>query len=352
MNERPIRILQCVVKMDIGGAESFIMNLYRKIDKSKVQFDFLTSLPGMYDEEIKKLGGKIFRIEYYKKTGVFKYYLSLIKFFKETNYNIVHSHMDCMSAVVLLAAKKNNIPNRIAHSHSTNNSGNILYKMYKNIFKKLINKVSTVKLACSKESAEWLFQKEAKKAKVILNGIEIDNFLYREGFKKEIRLRYNIPFDSFVVGHVGRMETVKNHKYLIDIFNEYFKKNNNSFLLLVGDGSLRKELEEKVQSLNIAKNVIFAGNVFDTFKYYSSMDIFVFPSLYEGLPLTLIEAQANGLPCIISENITKEIILNENVLYSNNIKIIKNKRLNSNEKIQSFNINNVLKVIEDIYDIK
>lgn len=308
MKKQPKRILHCVVTMDIGGAETLIMNLYRNIDRNKVQFDFLTSLPGAYDEEIEKLGGKIYRIPYYKKVGMSKYYHSLLNFFEHNHYDIVHSHMDCMSSIVLKAAKKKKVSKRIAHSHNTNNSGNIIVRLYKNLLKLMINRVANVRLACSNEAGKWLFGKN-KEYTVIKNGIEMSKFFYNEQLSKKHREKLNISEDAFVLGHVGRFDNVKNHKFIIEIFNEIRKIKENSYLLLIGDGSLRKTIEEKVVDYNLEDKTIFTGKILNAYEYYSVMDSFVFPSFYEGLPLTLIEAQTCGLKCFISDNITNEVMI-------------------------------------------
>lgn len=309
------RVLHCVVKMDVGGAETFIMNMYRSLNRDEIQFDFLTSMSGIYDDEIEKMGGHIYRIPYYKESGLLQYYLNIKQFLKSHLYMTIHCHMDCMSGLVLQAAKDCKIPIRISHSHSTNNSGGILYRMVKNIIKLNINRVATKKIACSQMAGKWLFGCDTSQFKVINNGIDVQRFEYQLEIRDKIRQHLNISPDSIVIGHVGRMETVKNHQFLIDIFYQ-FQQSYNAELILVGDGSLRATIEEQVQKYQLKNKVHIIGNVLNVYEYYNAMDLFVFPSLYEGLPLTLIEAQVNGLPVIASNTITSEVNLSNQVIFS------------------------------------
>ncbi|MEG2232467.1 MAG: glycosyltransferase [Bacilli bacterium] len=359
--EKIIRVLHCVVKMDVGGAENLIMNLYRSIDKNVIQFDFLTSLPGIYDEEIKKMGGKIYHIPYYKKTGMFSYYFNLLKFFKFNKYNTVHSHMDCISGVILLAAKKRGVNKRISHSHSTKNSGNFIFKMYKNLCKLFINKAANIKLACSKEAATWLYGNKASGVIVIKNGINMKNFIHNDQTNIFLRKELNIPTDAFVIGHVGRFEKVKNHKFIIEIFDEFNKLFSNSFLVLIGNGSLINQIKDFVATKKNSQNIIFIDNVLDIYNYYNLFNAFVLPSLYEGLPLTLIESQTAGLDSFISTNITDEVNISKlihkidlkqsNKFWAQTILATSTKNFINLEQISlsGFDIGDTLKKIVSIY---
>ena len=297
------RILHVVGGMNQAGTENFIMNLYRNIDKSKVQFDFLVNRPGFFDEEIRNLGGRIYMIPALQKVGYFRYIKCLDNFFNDhrNEYQIIHSHINKVSGLILERAKKHGIPIRIAHSHGSSYVCNIFARTYKELLGKKILKNATHYFACSEDAAKFLFANEYKNAYMIKNGIDTKKFIYSPEKRKEIRKKYNISDDSVVVGCVGRFNSTKNHLYLIDIFNEYNKINKNSYLMLVGEGELEEKIKEKVSSYNLNDKVIFAGITRETEKYYSSFDVFVLPSISEGLGIVLIEAQISGLNCLTSK---------------------------------------------------
>lgn len=304
---KPIRVLHVVVNMNRGGAETLIMNLYRNIDRTKVQFDFLTCKDGIFDSEIKELGGTIHRIPYVSEVGHFGYIKSLNDFFCSHNdYTIVHSHLNRMSGFVLRAAKKAGIHYCISHSHNTGGEGGFLTKGYKWYSGLFIPSNSDYTLACSQAAAKWLFGKKASYARLLNNGIEPEMFRYSPDIRIMKRQELGIS-DQFVIGHVGRFTKQKNHKFLVEIFAEFVKRKPESTLLLCGDGILRKDIERRVKELNIQSNVKFLGVRSDINQLLQAFDLFLFPSLHEGLPVTLIEAQAAGIPCLISDEITKEV---------------------------------------------
>lgn len=306
----PIRVLHVVVNMNRGGAETLVMNLYRNIDRTKVQFDFLTCKPGAFDEEIRKLGGIVHRIPYISDIGHFKYIKELTQFFSEHNdYKIIHSHLDKMSGPVLRAANKAGIPIRISHSHNTQSEGGIAVKTYKWFAGRLIPSHSTSFFACSNEAAKWLFNGKSRSTQIIKNGIKYESFAFSNEVRKEIRSELGLTPKDFVLGHVGRFYPQKNHSFLIDIFAQFSKRNDRAVLLLIGDGPLRSEMEEKVRSLHLEHKVKFLGVRSDINRILQGMDLFVFPSLHEGLPVSLIEAQGADLPCLISDCISQEVDL-------------------------------------------
>lgn len=313
-----IRVLHIVTKMNLGGLENMIMNYYRNIDRNKIQFDFLVQggERGEFDDEIIELGGKIFNVN---RINFFKPYLyekEVYAFLKEhPEYEIVHSHINAFSKLSLSAAKKANVPNRLAHSHISKLDFN-LKNLYKNFIKIGINKYATEKLACSQIAGEWLYGKNSDFL-IFNNAIDIDRFKYNEEKRNRIRKELGISEQEIVVGHVGRFCEQKNHKFLIDIFKEYQKNETNSKLLLVGDGHLRNDIEKQIADLNIEDKVILIGNKKNVEDYYNTMDLFLFPSLFEGLPLTVIEAQINGLTCVSS----KDVVTNE-VDVTNHVKFI------------------------------
>lgn len=306
----PIRVAHVIGNWLGGGVESVVMNYYRNIDRNKVQFDFLcsessTDIPY---EEIEKLGGRVFIVPNYTK--VVKYQKELQKIFKENNYKIVHSHISTMSVFPLRAAKKAGVPIRIAHSHSTTNKKEKKKNLLKQVLRPFSRVYATDYMCCSELAGRWLFgNKEYDKGNIYLlnNAIDLDKFKYNESLRKEKRKELGINDDTLVIGHVGRFVEQKNHRFLIDIFNEIHKKNNNSVLLLAGQGPLMDEIKNKVISLKLEKNVKFLGQRNDIDKLYQAFDVFLLPSLYEGLPVVGVEAQATGLLCELSNDMTKEI---------------------------------------------
>ena len=308
----PIRVLQVVTYMGRGGLETMLMNYYRNIDRSKVQFDFLTHRDERwdYDDEIESLGGKIYHLP--KLNPFSKSYLNdLDKFFKEhKEYQIVHCHQDCLSGVVLKVAKKNGVRFTIAHAHSASQDKNLKY-IIKTLAKKNIKKYSDKMFACGEEAGKWMF--ETDNFEVLNNAIDTDLYTYNKEKADKVKKKFDIE-NKFVVGHVGRFNYPKNHKFIIDVFYEVQKIKEDSVLMLVGDGDLRHEIEQKVQDLGLSDKVIFTGVRSDVNDLMQGMDVFLFPSLYEGLPVTMVEAQASGLKCIISDKVPLECKMTENVV--------------------------------------
>lgn len=312
-----IRVLQVVTLMNRGGLESMLMNYYRNIDRNKIQFDFLEHRDGNHDytEEILSLGGKIYHVPNVNPFNTNNYLNELNDFFKKhsSEYTIVHSHLDSMSAYPLKYAQKYGIPVRIAHSHNTNQEKNLKYlvKMYS---KTKIKKFTTNQFACGKEAGQWLFS--SNDFQIMNNAIDTEKYIYNSISSLQMKKSLNIS-GKFVLAHIGRFNKQKNHDFLIDIFKEVYKNDNNSILLLVGVGELEGKVKDKVKRLGLTKVVKFLGLRNDIPDLLQAVDVFVFPSLFEGLPVTLVEAQASGLPCIVSENITDEVKLTENIKYLN-----------------------------------
>ena len=306
-----IRVLQVVTYMGRGGLETMLMNYYRNIDRDKVQFDFLTHRDERwdYDDEIESLGGKIYHLP--KLNPFSKNYLNALdKFFKEhKEYQIVHCHQDCLSGVVLKAAKKNGVKFTIAHSHSTNQDKNLRY-ILKILEKRKIPKYADKLFACGKEAGEWMFNNN--NFEVLNNAIDTDLYVYDKEKSHSMRKKLGIE-NKFVIGNVGRLYYPKNHQFIIEIFNEVQKIEKESVLLLVGEGSLRESIEKRIDELGINHKVILTGIRSDVNDLMQAMDVFLLPSLYEGLPVTMVEAQASGLKCIISDKVPIECKLTNNV---------------------------------------
>lgn len=301
-----IRILQIVPNMQAGGLENFIMNIYRKINKEEVQFDFLVHYKEkkFFDDEIEQLGGKIYRFSLRDDNNIIKYIIELNKFYKEhPEYKIIHCHMSSIGFINFLIAKKNGIKVRIAHSHNTNTEKNIK-GIIKSIMIKPLKYISTDNFACSIPAGKYLFKN--KPFKIIHNAINIDLYKYNEKIRNEERKKMNLE-NKLVVGHVGRFELQKNHKYIIDVFKEVLKEKNNATLLLAGNGSLLDEIKQYAKEKGVFNNVKFLGVVKDTYKLYQVMDCFILPSFFEGLPVVGIEAQVSGLKCYFSKKITQEV---------------------------------------------
>ena len=320
IDNEPIRVAQIIGKWIGGGVESVVMNYYRHINKSKIQFDFIcdedsTNIPY---EEIEKMGGKVILIPPYQK--VFKYHNRLKKVLKEGNYKIVHSHINTLSVFSLFAAKCAGVPVRIAHSHSTTNKKEKKKNLLKQILRPFSKIFATDYMCCSELAGRWLFgNKEYDNGNVYLlnNAIDLDKFKYDEEKRKKKRKELNIEDDTLVIGHVGRFVEQKNHRFLIDIFNEVHKQKENSILLLAGQGPLMEEMKEKVKILGIEDSVNFLGQRNDINELYQVMDLFLFPSLYEGLGMVAVEAQVSGLPCVVSTEIPKIAKVTKKITFIN-----------------------------------
>ncbi len=300
---QPLRILHIVTYMGRGGLETMLMNYYRNIDRSKVQFDFLVhrDFKADYDDEIESLGGRIYRISKLNPFS-FSYYKALNKFFSEHKYKIVHCHLDCMSAIPLSVAKKYNIPVRIAHSHTSYQDKDFKF-VIKVIAKKFIHKYATTLFACSEIAGKWMFGNH--NFELLNNAIDTKKYIFNEIIQSKVKCQFNLN-NNFVIGHVGRFDPPKNHDFLIDIFNEVYKKDNTAKLVLVGSGDLQKTIENKVENYGLTHNVLFLCSRDDVHEILQAFDVFVFPSLYEGLGIVAIEAQCAGIPCIVSDTVPED----------------------------------------------
>lgn len=364
--EEPIRIPQIVGKWLGGGIEAVVISEYLAMDKSKIQFDFIcdedsTNIP--YDL-IEKNGGRVIIIPPYQKA--FKYHKELKKVLKENNYEIVHSHISTMSVFSLFAAKCAGVPVRIAHSHSTTNKKEKKKNLMKQVLRPFSKVFATNYMCCSELAGRWLFgDKEYDKGNVYLlnNAIDLDKFKYDEKLRKKKRKELGIKDDTLVIGHLGRFVAQKNHTFLIDIFNEIHKKNNNSILLLAGQGPLEEEIRNKVKDLNLDDSVKFLGQRNDANELYQAFDVFLLPSLYEGLPVVGVEAQASGLLCYLSDDMTKETkvlditkfmsLNNTPEEWADNIldDVKKYKRIDTSKEMtaKNFNIKEEAKKLEEYY---
>lgn len=317
--QKPIRIVHNIASLHLGGSQAFVMNVYRNIDRSKVQFDFVVTpetKEGFYDE-ITNLGGKIFTCPRYKGTNHIQYNKWWDDFFnKHPEYKVIHGHVRSTASIYLKIAKKHELVT-IAHSHSTSN-GNGISAIVKRIIQLPIRKQADFLFACSDKAGKWLFGEKAitqQNYYMIPNGVDLKRFEFDINKRYQMRMTLGIKEDTMVLGHIGRLSTPKNHKFLLNVFNQYHKINSNSKLLLVGDGELFESIKQHINKLDINDAVIMTGSKQNTEDYYQIMDIFLFPSLWEGLPVSVVEAQANGLQCIISDVITHDVDLTALIQY-------------------------------------
>ncbi len=316
------RLLCIVGSMNAGGAETFLMKIYRALDKSQYQMDFVVAIreEGFYDKEIKNMGGKIYHISP-KSQGILKNFFSIRKIVKENKYKyVLRTSQHSLSALELLSARLGGAKVTIFRSSNSNTTSTskkelILHKICMFMPRLFAN----VRIAPSTEAAEFMFGKNCIKtgrAFLLNNAVDIELF----SFDADARLRYRKEFgigDGILIGHVGRFNQQKNHAFLIDIFNEIVTRNIDAKLILIGTGELENDVLEKVKKYKLEERVIFTGVRSDVSKIYSAMDVFLFPSLYEGMPNTVIEAQTSGLKCLVSDAITQEAAVTDAVYFSN-----------------------------------
>jgi len=310
MNQ-PIRILHVLGSTNLGGAESRIMDLYRHIDREKIQFDFLvhSTKEGFFEPEIKQMGGNIYYLPSFRVYNYFKYKKACRKFFAEhREFKAVQGHMTSTASIYLPQAKKAGIPITIAHARSAGVDVGIKGFITKILRKNLYRKCDYM-FACSDLAARAVFgdkRYEEGETVFVPNAVDTKEFAPDEIIRGEIRKQYGLE-DSFVIGHVGRFHYAKNHEFLLEVFAKIRMKNANFKLFLLGDGPRRKEMEAKAGELGIDKDVIFAGNKNPVAPFYQAFDAFLFPSRFEGMPGTVVEAQAAGLPCLVSDSITSQV---------------------------------------------
>ena len=366
-----IKVIHSVSIMNRAGQETLLMNIYRRIDREKIQFDFQCSdsRAGDYDAEIKKLGGEILylgenkiRIPYLKYLGdvVLQY-----KFFKKySEYDVFHIHTyHAFNAwLCIVGAKLAGMRHIILHSHNSQGMHPGLHK----IFRKALGAMKIERYACSREAAEWMFGKKCVKKNqvhIVKNGIVPEEFAFSEAGRKAKRKELNIE-DKVTIGHIGRFAKQKNHEFLLGIFKEFVKLEKNAVLLLIGDGELRPFIQKKAEELGVLEKVKFLGIREDIKELLWAMDVFVFPSLYEGLGISAVEAQAAGLPCLLSTGVPTECKMTDDVEFlslevsaevwaEQMRKICKQGHLNTERAINraGYNINETVQFLENNYCI-
>ena len=315
--KQPLRVLHFQGRMGKGGAETFMMNAYRNIDRTKIQFDFLIyddfEDVKPYNKEIHDLGGKIYSVPNPNK-NILAYIQAVKRLLKDKHFDIVHNEIFFGGGLNLFLAKQAGISKRVAHSHATTDGkgNNFAINTIRKIFQRMLLKNATDYLACSYEAGIGLYGKNQPFI-FVPNGIDLESYQNISQSKEEIRSKIAISQNALVIGNIGRFEEQKNHDFLIDIFEKVVKKRPNSHLILIGEGSLEEKMKEKVINLGLQSKVSFLGLRDDIPQLLKSMDVFLMPSLYEGLPISAVEAQAASLKIVLSTEVSEETTLSENI---------------------------------------
>ena len=310
----PVRVLQVLGGTSLGGAESRVMDSYRHLDRSRIQFDFCvhSQEEGFFDKEIESLGGHIYRVPRFQVVNWLAYRKAWKDFFREhPGYVAVHGHMTSTASIYLPIAKAAGVPLTIAHARSAGVDPGLKGAMTR-FLRRNLGKKADVCLTCSRLAGEAVFGKkmvEAGRVTTVPNAIDAREFAFSEKKRKQKRTELGIGEQEFVIGHVGRFGHMKNHAFLLDVFAEICRKVPDSRLLLVGEGGLMDSVREKATSLGLSDRVIFTGIQAQVADFYMAMDFFVFPSIFEGLPGSVIEAQASGLRCLVSDSVTDEVLI-------------------------------------------
>ena len=361
-----IKVLQVGFGYKVGGIQNCLLNFCKNIDHNLIKFDFvnMTEHKLYYEEDIKLLGSTIYDIPN-EQTHPIKCYKQLKKLIIDNKYDIVHINKNSLACMVAIkAVKDSRVKVKIIHSHSTKSNGGRIANLLHKFNKQFISKYCDYYFACSNEAANWMFTDKILKSDkfyFINNAIDLSKFKYDKNKRMEIRKKLGLS-ENVVIGHVGRFVEVKNHKFLIDLLKRLLETNSNYKLMLVGDGELYDEIVSYSKEQGIYENVCFLGNRRDTFDLYQAMDIFVLPSLHEGLPIVGVEAQAAGVPSIFSTNVTKDVKLLDTTVFIDLdidqwiLQIERYCKLNIREKcnndkiIQSnFNIEKEAKKLENLY---
>ncbi|HJB91097.1 MAG TPA: glycosyltransferase family 1 protein [Candidatus Eisenbergiella merdigallinarum] len=309
--EREIRVLQVLGGTNLGGAESRVMDLYRNLDRSRIQFDFAVhgQQEGYFDGEIRSLGGRIYRLPKFVGTNWIAYQKAWRDFFSaHPGYACAHGHMTSTASIYLPEAKRAGVPLTIAHARSAGVDAGPKGWLTRQLRRPLWKRADLC-LAASREAGLAVFGEKAVKAgrvTVVPNAIRAQAYDYRPAVREEMRRELGLS-DAFVVGHVGRFHPCKNHPFLLETFAALCGLRPDARLILLGEGGGMEAPRARAQEPDLAGKVLFLGNRGDVWNYYQAMDLFLFPSLYEGLPGTVLEAQTSGLPCLVSDSITKEV---------------------------------------------
>lgn len=306
------KILVVGLTDNLGGIESFFLTYYRRLDKKKFHFDFVTIFQKIaFQEEFEKDGCQIYSLPNVKKHP-YRYQKELRKLMRENHYDVVHVHMlSAANILPLKIAKSLKVEKIIAHSHNSDIPKGMARKLLHQKNQKKIGTYANVLVACSKKAGDWLFGKDASYT-ILHNAVEVEKFAYQEDYRKKIREDLKIG-DSYLIGHIGRFCEQKNQEFIIEILKMCSDENKNIKLLMIGNGKDKEKIKQKVKSYDLEDKVLMLDNTLDVHQYYSAFDLFIMPSKFEGLVIVGVEAQANGLPVLFSDTISKEIQANDNV---------------------------------------
>lgn len=313
---KPIRVLQVFTVLNIGGAETNLMNYYRKLNPKEVQIDFLVHRnEGFFEKEILENGNRIFRLPPIHPASLTQYKKAVAMFFKEHahEFDVIHGQLSELGIYIYKAAKKHGVPVRIAHAHNSKMDWDVK-SPFRFVWKHQMRKYINGYFSCGHESSKWLFgNKLAKKAFIMPNSIDVEQFKYQTDVADEYRKELNINTPhSFL--HIGRFATQKNHEFLVDVFEQIVATIPEAKLFLVGEGELKVSIEAKIKAKGLTNSIFLLGRRNDVSQLMQACNYFLFPSLFEGFSVAMIEAQASGMHCFISDGIPKEsILLEENV---------------------------------------
>lgn len=342
-----LKICHIVSGLKAGGVESMIYNYCSHMDSKKLEFHILYQHePSIKNvEEFVKLGFKLHRISSKVKHPI-RNYIETRKYLKDNNIDVVHCHMTLMNFIPLIAAKNLKIKTRICHSHNSDvRKKNVFVKVIEYILKKICILTATDLVACGDDAGKFMYGN--KDFVVLNNALDLDKFKYNEIKRQELRKKYGIKENEIVIGHIGRFTNQKNHEFIVELFKLLSTKNSKYKLMLVGDGELKNKIENLVDDYELADKVCFTGIISNTNEIYSAFDLFILPSLWEGLPVVGIESQVSGLNCFFSSNIDKNVcIVNDRVMLLS---------LNINKWVKvicNFDNNYNRNIILDIFDKK
>lgn len=351
-----MKILYYIRGLNIGGAETFIYNILSEIS-TEYKIDIVLQTKENKNQKLLKLcknkGVNLYYITPFEK-NIIKSTLQVYRILKDNNYDIIHIHLNSLLNITAIIAGVSARKKIILHSHNTkNNQGGKIGLLLHKINSYWINKLKIIRIACGEEAGKWMYNKN--NFYIINNAIDLEKYRFNEQERNNLRSKLQIHRNEIVIGHIGRFVEAKNHYFLLKIFNEILKENSNYRLILIGNGKLEEKIKERAIEMNIIEKIIFLTNIQDTSRYYSIFDLFLFPSLFEGLPFVLVEAQTSGVKIIASDTITKEINITNSIKY---LTLIKNEKYWSEyileEKGNTKEIREklYLSMKESIYDIK
>lgn len=312
-----LKVLHFIPAFEFGGIETIVTSLYRGMNKDVFEFDILVegNRKSKLLDDIQKMGGRVYRVEVYKRYNLLSYSRQIKGILLHNNYKIIHAHTVTRVPILFYVARQCGIKNLILHAHITSFSNKVWERHIKEFICKINTKLATYYAACSVDAAKYYYGKNYGDAKIIHNAIETEKYKFRIDGRKKIRQLHSMDEDDIVIGFVGRLMPQKNIDFLCDIFLAVSRKEKNARFLIVGDGQLKSLLYEKMNRFGLDKKLVWCGRVENVRDYYSAMDMLIMPSFQEGLPLTVVEAQASGLPALLSDRITKEVALTDLVGY-------------------------------------